>query len=106
MPGTWPGYSQDDDGNGQVSPFDIGDAVMAQSRYMCEIADQVDAGIADGSLHAPKGPVELYLASYNAGFGAVQSSGGFPTGSSDYVVQTRPYVDKIQQNAATYALSD
>ena len=25
MPGTWPGYGRDDDGNGTVSPFDIGD---------------------------------------------------------------------------------
>lgn len=76
---------------------------MAQGRYMCEIAGQVDAGIANGSISAPNGPVELYLAAYNAGFGAVQSSGGFPTGSPDYVNQTRPYADLIQQYATEYA---
>ncbi|MGV9865712.1 peptidoglycan DD-metalloendopeptidase family protein [Rhodococcus koreensis] len=103
MPGTWPGYGKDDDGNGQVSPFDVGDAVMAQGRYMCEIAGQVDAGVANHSIKAPNGAVELYLAAYNAGFGAVQSSGGFPTGSPDYVNQTRPYADQIQQYATEYA---
>lgn len=103
MPGTWPGYGRDDDGNGNASPYDIGDAVMAQGRYMCEIADQVDAGISGGSISAPNGPVELYLAAYNAGFGAVQSSGGFPTGSPDYVNQTRPYADQIAQYAVDYA---
>ncbi|MBP1054198.1 M23 family metallopeptidase [Rhodococcus qingshengii] len=105
MPGTWPGYGQDDDGNGTISPYDIGDAVMAQGRYMCELAGQVDAGIAAGTISAPNGPVELYLAGYNAGFGAVQSSGGFPTGSSDYVNQTRPYADKIQASAQQYELA-
>ena len=78
---------------------------MAQGRYMCELAGQVDAGIAAGTISAPNGPVELYLAGYNAGFGAVQSSGGFPTGSSDYVNQTRPYADKIQASAQQYELA-
>ncbi|WP_278315009.1 M23 family metallopeptidase [Lolliginicoccus levis] len=95
MPGTWPSYGRDDDGNGQVSPFDIGDAVMAQGRFMCAIASQIDAGIASGAVAAPNGPTELYLAAYNAGPGAVLRSGGFPTGHVDYVVQTRPYADKI-----------
>ncbi|MBF6341577.1 M23 family metallopeptidase [Nocardia abscessus] len=95
MPDTWPSYGADDDGNGQVSPFDIGDAIMAQGRYMCTIAAQVDAWIDEGKVHAPNGRTELYLAAYNAGEGAVLASGGFPTGAPDYLTQTRPYVDKI-----------
>lgn len=105
MPGTWPTYGRDDDGNGQVSPTDIGDAVMASGRYLCEIAGQVDAGVSAGSITAPRGPVELYLAGYNAGFGAVQRSGGFPTGSPDYEVQTRPYADKIQAYAREFEMA-
>lgn len=35
MPGTWPSWGRDDDGNGRVSPFDPGDAIMAQGRFMC-----------------------------------------------------------------------
>ncbi|MBF6302443.1 M23 family metallopeptidase [Nocardia amamiensis] len=103
MPETWPSYGADDDGNGQVSPFDIGDAVMAQGRYMCAIAAHVDGWIAEGKVHAPNGRTELYLAAYNAGEGAVLHSGGFPTGSTDYVVQTRPYVDKILATVNEYS---
>ena len=103
MPGTWPGYGRDDDGNGTVSPFDIGDAVMAQGRFMCEIAAQVDGWIAAGKVAAPHGVTELYLAGYNAGPGAVRSNGGFPVDAADYVVQTRPYVDLILANEPRYA---
>ncbi|MGY2116586.1 peptidoglycan DD-metalloendopeptidase family protein [Nocardia gipuzkoensis] len=95
MPGTWSSYGADDDGNGQASPFDVGDAIMSQGRYMCAIAGKVDAWIDEGKVQAPNGRTELYLAAYNAGEGAVLASGGFPTGSSDYLIQTRPYVDKI-----------
>ncbi len=30
MPGTWPSWGRDDDGNGRISPFDPGDAIMAK----------------------------------------------------------------------------
>lgn len=102
MPGTWATYGKDYDGDGRVDVNSIGDAVMAQGRYMCDIAKAIDAGIADGRVSAPNGPTELYLAGYNAGEGAVLSSGGFPTGSTDYVVQTRPYADKIIAGEAKY----
>ena len=35
------------DGNGKVDPYDIGDGVMAQGRYMCAIATTIDGWIAD-----------------------------------------------------------
>ncbi|MFW0873011.1 peptidoglycan DD-metalloendopeptidase family protein [Rhodococcoides corynebacterioides] len=95
MPGTWASYGQDYDGNGVVDVGSIGDSVVAQGHYMCTIAGVIDGAIADGRVSAPNGPTELYLAGYNAGEGAVLSSGGFPTGAADYVVQTRPYADKI-----------
>ena len=95
MPGTWASYGQDYDGDGRVDVNSIGDAVMAQGHYMCTIAATIDGWIDDGTVSAPNGRTELYLASYNAGEGAVLNSGGFPTGHTDYVVQTRPYADKI-----------
>ncbi|MCE5292024.1 MAG: peptidoglycan DD-metalloendopeptidase family protein [Nocardiaceae bacterium] len=94
MPGTWPAYGRDDDGNGQASPFDVGDAVMAQGRYMCAIAKTIDQAISDGRVKAPDGPEQLYLAAYNAGEGAVLSAGGMPSGG-DYTTQTQPYADRI-----------
>lgn len=95
MPGTWASYGRDYDGDGRVDVNSIGDAVMAQGHYMCTIADTIDGWIDDGTVSAPNGRTELYLAGYNAGEGAVLNSGGFPTGHTDYVVQTRPYADKI-----------
>ena len=103
MPGTWPAYGKDDDGNGTSSPFDIGDAVMAQGRYMCQIAGEVDGWIAQGKVKAPNGATERYLAGYNAGTGTVLSNGGFPSNATDYVVQTRPYADKILVAEPKYA---
>ncbi|MEU4710935.1 peptidoglycan DD-metalloendopeptidase family protein [Nocardia salmonicida] len=88
-------YVIDADGNGVASVWDDGDAIIGQARYLCDIADHVDTWIEQSKVVAPNGAVELYLASYNAGEYAVLRSGGFPTGSPDYEVQTRPYVASI-----------
>ncbi|MGW5315525.1 peptidoglycan DD-metalloendopeptidase family protein [Nocardia thailandica] len=88
-------YVIDADGNGVASVWDDGDAIIGQARYMCDIADDVDAWISEGKVVAPNGATELYLAGYNAGEYAVLRSGGFPTGSADYETQTRPYVASI-----------
>ncbi|MFC9965684.1 peptidoglycan DD-metalloendopeptidase family protein [Nocardia ignorata] len=93
-------YVIDADNNGVASVWDDGDAIIGQARYMCDIADHVDTWIAQGKVTAPNGAVELYLAGYNAGEGAVLRSGGFPSGSADYEVQTRPYVASILAMAA------
>lgn len=105
MPGTWPSYGKDDDGNGKVDPYDIGDGVMAQGRYMCAIAATVDGWVDSGEVsdNTPGGRKALYLAGYNAGEGAVQRNHGFPTDSADYINQTRPYADKILAMEAQFA---
>ncbi len=92
-------YVIDADGNGVASVWDDGDAIIGQARYMCGIADKVDTWISEGKVVAPNGPAELYLAGYNAGEHAVLHSGGFPTGSPDYEIQTRPYVANILATA-------
>ena len=103
MPYTWPEWGEDSDGNGQVSAFDPGDAIMAQGKFMCSIAADVDTWISQGKVSAPNGNEELYLAAYNAGPGAVLSSGGFPTGATDYEVQTRPYTQNILAMARQFS---
>ncbi|MEV0297067.1 peptidoglycan DD-metalloendopeptidase family protein [Nocardia sp. NPDC050710] len=98
-------YVLDSDGNGTASVWDPGDAIIGQGRYMCAIAHKIDTWIDEGTVHALNGRTELYLAAYNAGEGAVLNSGGFPTGATDYQIQTRPYVDKILSTAPQYSRS-
>ncbi|NED67516.1 lytic transglycosylase domain-containing protein, partial [Streptomyces sp. SID10244] len=68
--------------DGRVDPYSLGDGIMAQGHFMCDIAKQIDGWIAAGAVDERSGPNkdrrDLYLAAYNAGPGAVQSSGGFP----------------------------
>ncbi|KAF4410156.1 peptidase M23 [Streptomyces sp. Ru87] len=96
MPGTWETWGRDDDGNGRISPFDPGDAIMAQGRYDCALAKQIgrlkSGGLASGSL------LDLTLAAYNAGPGAVQQYGGVPP-----YTETRAYVARIKSLIAKYA---
>ena len=95
MPGTWAAYGRDDDGNGSASPFDIGDAVLAQARYNCAIA----AALRD---LVPGDPTDLLLAGYNAGPGAVLMYRGIPP-----YAETRDYVARIRSLArTTYAAVD
>lgn len=70
--GAWGTWGRDDDGNGTASPYDIGDAVMAQGRYMCALMEE-----AKGSKY-PGTTAALALAAYNAGWGRVQQYRGVP----------------------------
>lgn len=98
MPGTWPGWGRDDDGNGVASPFDIGDAVMAQARYDCHLLEVVQGFLREGVITKPdRDPMDLMLAAYNAGPGGpgsprgVYGAGGIPVNG-----QTELYVPLIR----------
>ena len=75
---------------------------MAQGALMCENYKLCADGISSGSIAGD--PVALAVAAYNAGFGAVQRSGGMPSGG-DYTIQTQPYVYKIMQRARAFEAS-
>jgi len=91
MPGTWPGYGRDDNGDGTADPFDPPDAIMALARYDCALYDQVS-----GLPSADK--VALMLAAYNAGPGAVLAASGIPP-----YPETQAYVQTIEALAAKLA---
>uniref|UniRef100_UPI003F49AC1A C40 family peptidase n=1 Tax=unclassified Streptomyces TaxID=2593676 RepID=UPI003F49AC1A len=88
MPGTWATWGRDDDTSGTTSPFDVGDAVMAQGRFMCSLLDQAKRS------HYPGGTQMLALAGYNAGWGAVEKYHGLPP-----YKETADYVAKILAKA-------
>ncbi|MFC7639615.1 NlpC/P60 family protein [Streptomyces thermogriseus] len=84
MPGTWATWGRDADGNGEASPWDIGDAVIAQGRMMCSLIKQAKRSGYGGDVRA------LALAGYNAGWGAVERYRGVPP-----YQETQNYVKSI-----------
>ncbi|MCW4353586.1 lytic transglycosylase domain-containing protein [Hoyosella sp. YIM 151337] len=99
IPETWEIWGVDADGDGVADPYSIPDAVMSQGAFMCDnhrrAVEGIDAGVLQGD------PLDLALAAYNAGFGAVQRAGGMPAGG-EYTSETRPYVDRIRDREAVY----
>ncbi|VEG29992.1 Peptidoglycan endopeptidase RipA precursor [Actinomyces howellii] len=76
MPETWADFGTDGDGDGVADVWNPADAILSQGVYMCHLVDMVrgylDSGTAQGDL------LELTLAAYNAGPGAVADAGGLP----------------------------
>lgn len=103
---TWATYGKDYDGDGRVDVYSLGDAIMAQGHFMCDLAKQIDGWIAAGQVDEHSGPDrdrrDLYLAAYNAGPGAVQSSHGFPNQIPRHFTETRPYAQRIITSEPQY----
>lgn len=93
-PGTWPAYGQNDAGDGNVSPFNPPDAIMAQGRYDCALA----AAVAPIAQATGISVLTLALDGYNAGLTAVIQANGVPQNA-----QTQAYAPKIEALAAKYA---
>jgi murein DD-endopeptidase MepM/ murein hydrolase activator NlpD len=93
MPATWAGEGLDGDGDGVRDPFQPTDAIASQASFMCRLLAAVSA---DPDLTGD--PLELALAAYNAGLGAVQRARGVPP-----YVETQQYVRRIRALIAGYA---
>ena len=99
MPDTWAVWGGDLDEDGEGSPFDPGDALRAQARYMCHLLDTMIASGLGGD--DPLALIGLALAGYNAGPGAVLAYGGVPP-----YAETQDYVRAVLDKATSpdYAL--
>ncbi|MEE1782687.1 NlpC/P60 family protein [Streptomyces sp. SP17BM10] len=98
MPATWKTWGKDENGDGDGgNPFDPADAIMAQGRYDCylagEVQNYVKAGQASGDI------TDLMLAAYNAGPYAVKYSHGVPP-----YTETLGYVQKIRGLISKYTV--
>jgi murein DD-endopeptidase MepM/ murein hydrolase activator NlpD len=93
MPGTWLGEGIDGDGDGIRDPFNPADAIASQASFMCKLLAAVTA---DTSLTGEA--IDLALAGYNAGLGAVQHYHGVPP-----YAETQGYIVRIRTLMATYA---
>jgi murein DD-endopeptidase MepM/ murein hydrolase activator NlpD len=93
MPGTWIGEGVDGDGDGRRDPFNAADAIASQASFMCQLLAAVTA---DTSLTGDR--LDLALAAYNAGLGAVRRHDGVPP-----YPETQNYVRRIRALTAGYA---
>ncbi|WP_286250664.1 hypothetical protein [Streptomyces graminofaciens] len=93
-------WASDDDGNGQVSPLDAGDAIMALGRFDCALAEGVqrlkEKGLASGDS------LELTLAAYHSGTKAVEQYRGLPPSGEtrDYVGEVRKLIPRYETGSA------
>ena len=91
MPGTWASWGRDADGDGTASPFDPLDAIAAQGALMCHLLRTAQStGWGD--------PIDLALAGYNAGWGAVTRYRGVPP-----YPETTAYIARIRDTAPSFA---
>lgn len=83
LPSTFASWGRNDDGTGNVSPFNPADEIMAQGRYDCSLAALAQRLVASGQ--ATGNVTDLALACYNAGPGAVEAAHGVPADAAAYV---------------------
>jgi hypothetical protein len=89
-------HGKDTDDNGKTSALDSKDSIMAQARYLCALADQVqslkNAGQVDGDV------LNLTLAAYDVGIDPVKEAHGMPhdAHAQSYVVSVRARFARYQ----------
>jgi len=91
MPGTWLSEGVDGDGDGIRDPFNPADAIASQASFMCKLLAAVTA---DQNLTGD--PIDLALAAYNAGLGAVQQHHGIAP-----YPETQAYITRIRTIPST-----
>ena len=95
MPATWATHGRDGDGDGRADITNGADSIYSQGLYMCELAQNIDSWLASGLVSGDR--VDLTLAAYNAGPGAVRSWGGIPP-----FKETQGYVKSIREAQASF----
>jgi murein DD-endopeptidase MepM/ murein hydrolase activator NlpD len=93
LPSTWAIEGVDGDGDGTADPFSPADAIASQAGYLCTLLAAVTT---DPQLTVNR--LELALAAYNAGLGAVQRYSGIPP-----YPETQQYLRRIRHLLARYA---
>jgi len=110
IPGTWKtqgvdaaSKNGDPKPDGKADPFTPGDAIMTQAKYDCRLARDVQKRLKKGTIKGD--PLDLTLAAYNAGIGAVDGAGGIPpfTETQNYVRKIRKLIDQYTADSGAPA---
>jgi hypothetical protein len=95
-PDVFTKYGKDDDKNGNTSALDDTDSIMAQGRYLCDLAGQVQTLV--NERKAIGDVLDLTLAAYHVGIDAIRTAGGIPPNAEvhSYIVEIRVLFPKYQ----------
>jgi len=96
---TWQTWGGDFDHDGQNSPYDPEDAIIALGRLMCDNIAWAQQMLASTPPRLQGDPLDLAWAAYFAGRGAILSAGAVPDSGAthDYPLQVR---DRLPKYAA------
>nr|WP_203621123.1 M23 family metallopeptidase [Streptomyces sp. SID8499] len=83
----WKAWGRDDDGNGNASPHDAVDAIMALGRQDCSLAEKVTALRTRGAVNGDV--ADLTLAAHTAGLDEVRKAGKVPVAARAFVAGVR-----------------
>ncbi|MFF5143294.1 lytic transglycosylase domain-containing protein [Streptomyces sp. NPDC013157] len=95
-PAVFARFGEDEDGNGKTSALDPADSILAQGRFLCDLAGQaqqlIDSGAANGSV------LDLALVGYDRGLDAVRQARGVPktNEAQGYVAGVRALLAKYE----------
>lgn len=99
MPATWTAWGYDHNQNGTTSPLEPADAIGSQADYMCFLADWVAEKVQLSVIGGDE--LDLALAAYNAGPGAVEEHAGVPP-----YTETQGYISTIRELIPQYSAAD
>jgi len=99
-PGKFKEFGEDDDDNGESSALDPEDSIMAQGRYMCSLAEDIDKLIANNQVAKADDSkrLDMTLAAYHLGLKAVEKAKGTPG-----TEEAKIYVTAVRSSFSLYA---
>jgi hypothetical protein len=95
-PAVFAKFGKDEDGNGKVSVFDAADSILAQGRFLCDLAGQAQRLVTSGQVQG--NVLDITLVGYDEGLDAVRAAKGVPqtNQAQGYVLGVRALLAKYQ----------
>ncbi|RCG25499.1 lytic transglycosylase domain-containing protein [Streptomyces diacarni] len=101
-------FGEDEDDNDETQATDPEDSIMAQGRYMCDLAEKVKPLVDSGEALDGESVLDLTLAAYAVGLDAVQKAKAVPatTEAQSYVAGVRSNFPRFEGIGGSVAPSD